>query len=96
MVGVGQETDKNLVARSLLHFAGVTVASEQLVPLWGPLFDLTGNYVQGVSLALDMLIWIMLVTGTLGGSSRGVGQILYSTLPVQDKGVSTPIMRRKG
>ena len=49
MVGLGEEMDENLVVRSSLRFSVVIVASERSVPLWGPLFDLMGNHVQGVS-----------------------------------------------
>ena len=51
-------------------FSGVIVESEQSVPLWGPLFDLMGNHVQGVLLAPEMLTLMRLVSGTLGDSSR--------------------------
>ena len=60
--------------QSLSCFSGLTVASERSVPLWGPLFDLTGNFVKGVSLVPEMLILMSLVTGTLGVLSHGVGQ----------------------
>ena len=47
LVGLVAETDKNLVVRSLSFFSGGTVALELSVLLWGSLFDMTGNYVQG-------------------------------------------------
>ena len=47
------------------------------MPLWGSLFDLTGNYVQGVLLVPEMLTSMRLVTVMLGGLSRVVGQRLY-------------------
>ena len=74
----------------------MTVALDLSVTLWNPLFDLTENYVQGVSLAPEMLTSMRLVTGTLGDSSRGVGQRLCLILPVRGEGVSTPLLRRTG
>ena len=44
----------------------MTVAKEQSGSLLGSLFDLKGNYVQGVSLVSEMLKLMRLVTGTLG------------------------------
>ena len=70
MVGVGEETDTNLLVRSLSRLAGVIAVSEKSVPLWGPLFDLTWNYVPGELLLLEMLTFMTLVKVTLGGSSR--------------------------
>ena len=51
---------------------------------------------QGVSLVMERLTSIRLVTGTLGNSSRGVGKRLYLILPVWGEGVSTPLLRRMG
>ena len=67
---MGDETDDKRFVQSSSRFSGAIVASEQSVPLWGPLFDLTGNHVHGVPLAPDMLTLMRLVTGTLGDSSR--------------------------
>ena len=64
--------------------------------LWGPLFDLTGNYVQGVSLVPEMLTSMRLVIETLGDSSREVGRRSYLILPVRGEGISTPLLRRTG
>ena len=58
------------LCKSSLRFAGVIVASERSMPLWGPLFDLTGNHVQGVLLAPEILTSMRLVTGTLEYLSR--------------------------
>ena len=44
------------------------------VLLWGPIFDLTDNYVLGVSLVPEMLISMRLVAGTFEDSSCGVGR----------------------
>ena len=38
--------------------------------LWGPLFHLTGNYVQVLSLVPEMLTSMRLMAGTLGNLSR--------------------------
>ena len=48
VVELGEEKNHNLVVRSSLSIVGEIVTSEQSVPKWGPLFDLTGNYVQVV------------------------------------------------
>ena len=48
MVEVGEETNNTLVVQSSSRFNGGISASEQSVPRWGPLFDLTGNHVQVV------------------------------------------------
>ena len=70
MVGVGEETDENLVVQSLSRFAGVIAASERSVPMWGPMFDLTGNHVQVVLLVPEMLTSMRLLKGSFGYSSR--------------------------
>ena len=66
------------------------------MPPWGPLFDLTGNYVKGVLLVPEMLTLMRLVTGMLGDLSRGVGRRLYLILPNRGEGVSTSLLRRTG
>ena len=78
----------------LLHFSGVNGALGISVPLWGPLFYLTGNYVQEVLLVPDMLTSMRLITGTFGDPSCGVGRKLYLILLFWGEGVSTPILRR--
>ena len=78
----------------IVTFFGVTGALGLSVPLWFTLFDLTGNYVQGVLLEPDMLKLMRLVTGTWGDSSRGVGRRLYLIFLVRGEGVSTLILRR--
>ena len=45
MSEVGEETNNNLVVRSLSRFVVGIAASERSVPRWGPLFDLKGNHV---------------------------------------------------
>ena len=55
--------------QSSLRFAGVIAASEQSVPRWGPLFNFTGNHVQVVLLATEMLTLMRLVKGLFGESS---------------------------
>ena len=64
------------------------------MPLWGPLLDFTGNYLQGLSLVPEMLTLMRLVTGTLGDLYRGVRRRLYLRFPVQVKGAFTPLLRR--
>ena len=59
------------------------------MPLLGPLFDLTGKYVQGLLLAPEM-------GGSLWDYSRGVRWIFYLILPVRDESVFTPLLRRTG
>ena len=94
VVGLVEETEENRVTRSLCRSDGVTGALGLSVPLWGPMFDLTGNYVLGVLLVPKMLILIRLVTGTLEDLSLGVGQRLCLKWLVWGKGVSTPLLRR--
>ena len=55
VVGMVAETDKNLVAQSFSCSAGVTGVLGLSMTLWGPLFDLTGNYVLGVLLVPEIL-----------------------------------------
>ena len=80
--------------RSLLRFSGVTDALELSVPVWGPLFDLTGSYVQGVLVVPEMFKLMRLATGILGDSYCRVGRISYLILLVRGEGVSTPLLRR--
>ena len=94
MVGLVADTDENLVARSLSRFSGVTVLLELSVPLWGSLFDLTGNYVQRVLLLPEMLTLMRLLTGTLKDSSPGARRTSYLRLPFWGEGVSMPLLRR--
>ena len=68
MVDVGEETNENVVGQLSSLFSGGIVVSEQSVPRWGPLFDLTGNHVQVVLYALEMLTSMRLVKGLFGGS----------------------------
>ena len=56
--------------RSSLRFSGFIDASERSVPRWDPLFDFTGNHVQGVLLAPEMLTSVRRVKGLFGNSSR--------------------------
>ena len=48
MFEVGEETNKNLVVRSLLHIVVGIYASERSVPRSGPRCDLMGNHMQVV------------------------------------------------
>ena len=73
VVGLVAETDVNWVVRSLSHSSGLTGSLGISMMLWGPLFDLTWNYVLGVSLVPEMLTSTSLGTGTLVGSSVRVG-----------------------
>ena len=63
--GLVSETDENEVATSLQHSSGGTDASVRSVPLWGPVFDLTGNYGLGLSLVLAMLTLMRKLKETL-------------------------------
>ena len=76
-----------------MAYAGVTGALGLSVPLWGTLFDLTGNYVLGVSLVPEILTSMRLVTGKLDDLSLGVGQRSCLKWLVWGKGVSTPLLR---
>ena len=76
------------------RFAGVTGALGILVPFWGPLFDFTGNNVQGVSLVPDMLKSMRLMTGTFGYLSRGVGRLLCLRFLVRGESMPMPLMRK--
>ena len=69
VAGLVAETDKNEVAPSLRRSAGRTDASVQLVPLWGPLFYLAGDYGLGVFLVLAMSASMRPVKETLEGFS---------------------------
>ena len=70
VAGMVVETDNNEVAPYFRSSAGGTDASLLSVPLWVPLFDWTGGYGLGVSLVLEMLTSMSLVTKTLKNSSR--------------------------
>ena len=92
--GLVKETDKNWVEQSLCCSAGVTGTSVISVPLWGPLFDLTGNYVLGVSLVPEMLTSMRIATGMWEDSYHGVGRRLCLKWLVWGKGMFTPLLRR--
>ena len=64
------------------------------VPLWGPLFDLTVNYVLGVSLVPKMLTSMRLVTGILEDLSRVVRWRSCLKWLLLGKGLSTPLLIR--
>ena len=81
--------------RLLWRSAGVTGELGLSVPLWVTLFDLTGNYVLGMFLVLDMLTSMRLVTRTLEDSSLGVQQRSSLKWLVLGNGVSTLLLRRR-
>ena len=95
MVGVGKETDDNYVVRSSPLFTVLIAESERSVPLWVLLFDLTGNHLQVVLLAPEMLTSMRSVKGIFGDSSRWFRRRSYLILPVGGEGVPTPLLRRK-
>ena len=70
VAGLVVETNKNKVAPLLWRSSRGNDASVQLVPLWGPLFYLAGDYGLGVSLVLEILTSMRPVTETLEESYR--------------------------
>ena len=65
VAGLVAEMDNNEFSPSLRRSSGGTGVSVRSVPLWGPLFYLTGKYLLGVLLVLAMLTSLRPVTEML-------------------------------